>query len=104
MIFYQQLAQNINWTINKEIPFFLGSITTGTIASIEPGAPAAIKSRFILGFVSVNLTITPDTKTKTGGAKLFLCFVLKPTENPWKRTMPNTVTLMVLRNKKMIKC
>jgi len=61
---------------------FLGNITTGTIASIEPGASAAIKSRFILGFGSVNLATTADTKTKTGGAKLFLCFVLKTTENP----------------------
>jgi len=33
-----------------------------------------------------------------------LCFVLKLTENPRKKIIPNTVTLMVLRNKKMIKC
>jgi hypothetical protein len=58
-----------------EDTIFLGNIITGTIASIELRTSTALKPRFILGFGSVTLFITADTKTKTGCVKLFLCFV-----------------------------
>jgi hypothetical protein len=76
-------AQNINWSINiSRDKLFLGGISTGVIPSIDPGASAVIKSRFILGFGSHNITITADTRTKTAVATLFFCFVGAPVANP----------------------
>jgi len=72
-------ATDINWTIavtGKTI--FIGKISTGVLAQIEPGTSAQIHSRFILGFGAANLTITAGAKTKTGQASVFLCFVYQP--------------------------
>jgi hypothetical protein len=71
-------ATNVAWTITFTGGAFIGKETTGTIASLAPGAAELIKSKFILGFgatvVKVTATITDSTATmeKPGQIILFL--------------------------------
>ena len=70
-------ANNIAWSITLEGGAFIGKETTGTIASLAPGAGETVKSKFILGFgatvVKVTATIpeSSDMKEQSGTVLLF---------------------------------
>ena len=70
-------ANNIAYSITLTGGAFIGKETTGTIASLAPGASETVKSKFILGFgatvVKVTATIpeSSDTKEQNGTVMLF---------------------------------
>ncbi|MBN1861319.1 MAG: PKD domain-containing protein [Candidatus Thermoplasmatota archaeon] len=68
-------ATNVAYTISLAGGAFIGKETTGTIASLDPGASETIKSKFILGFGATVITVTADTSTKTADGKILLFFI-----------------------------
>ena len=72
-------ANNIAWSITLEGGAFIGKETTGTIASLEPGAGETVSSKFILGFgatlVKVTATIPESSDTKEAEGTVLLFFI-----------------------------
>lgn len=73
------VASNVQWTITLTGGAFIGKDSSGSIPSIEPGASAAINSKFILGFgktsVKVTATIPESTDTVTQNGTIFLFYI-----------------------------
>jgi len=71
-------AHNITWTITLTGGAFIGKETSGQIETLAPGEGQTVKSKLILGFgeiivtVSTSIPESSDMKTQTGNLLLFL--------------------------------
>lgn len=68
-------ATNVAYTITLTGGAFIGKETTGTIASLDPGAAEVVKSKFILGFGATVITVTAGSSTKTADGKVLLFYI-----------------------------
>jgi len=68
-------SENVEWSIDLDGTVFVGAHKDGS-ASIEPGSSITINTGFILGFGSVDITVTADDKTTTASGFVLGPFVL----------------------------
>jgi hypothetical protein len=69
-------ATDVNWTIALQGLVFFGKQQTGSIEKIMPGFSPTISSGLVLGFGSVDITVTADDAEKTVTGFLLGPFVL----------------------------
>jgi hypothetical protein len=69
-------AENVDWSIVTAGTVFLGGEKSGTIASLAPGASTTIKTGLILGFGTIDVTVTLGPVTKEASGKLLLFYII----------------------------
>jgi hypothetical protein len=67
-------AENVDWSIVTAGTVFLGGEKTGQV-TLQPGASATIKTGLILGFDTIDVTVTLGTVTKEASGKLLLFYI-----------------------------
>jgi hypothetical protein len=69
-------ANNVDWSISFDGGTFFGGDNSGTIDTLAVGETVEIKSKFLIGFGSTDITIDLGDTTETKNAKVLLFFVV----------------------------
>ena len=69
-------AQDIDWSISFDGGTFFGGNNSGTIDTLAVGESVTIKSKFLIGLGSSDITINVDSITETKSGTVFLFFVI----------------------------
>jgi hypothetical protein len=70
-------AENVNWSIVTTGTVFLGGQKSGQITSLQSGSSTTIKTGFMLGFGTIDVTVTVGSLNKKASGKLLLFIVTK---------------------------
>ncbi|MCK5301203.1 MAG: hypothetical protein KAJ21_04800, partial [Thermoplasmatales archaeon] len=69
-------AQDIDWSISFDGGTFFGGDNSGTIDTLAVGESVTVKSKFLIGLGSSDITINVDSITETKSGTVFLFFVI----------------------------
>lgn len=68
-------ANNVDWSISFDGGVFFGGDNSGTISTLAVGQSVEIKSKFLIGFGSTDITINVDEISESRSASILLFFV-----------------------------